>query len=57
MVETINKLIRIQRQLIQELGREPEAEELAQEMGMTVEKVREIMKISQEPVSLEKADR
>ena len=54
MVETINKLIRIQRQLIQELGREPEAEELAQEMGMTVEKVREIMKISQEPVSLEK---
>ncbi|MDD3867313.1 MAG: RNA polymerase sigma factor RpoD [Eubacteriales bacterium] len=54
MVETINKLIRIQRQLIQELGREPEADELAQEMGMTVEKVREIMKISQEPVSLEK---
>ncbi|MGI6333628.1 MAG: RNA polymerase sigma factor RpoD [Saccharofermentanales bacterium] len=54
MVETINKLIRIQRQLIQELGREPEAEELAQEMGITVEKVREIMKISQEPVSLEK---
>ena len=54
MVETINKLIRIQRQLIQELGREPEAEELANEMGMTVEKVREIMKISQEPVSLEK---
>lgn len=54
MVETINKLIRIQRQLIQELGREPEAEELAQEMGVTVEKVREIMKISQEPVSLEK---
>ena len=54
MVETINKLIRIQRQLIQELGREPEAEELAVEMGMSVEKVREIMKISQEPVSLEK---
>ncbi len=54
MVETINKLIRIQRQLIQELGREPVAEELAQEMGITVEKVREIMKISQEPVSLEK---
>ena len=54
MVETINKLIRVQRQLIQELGREPEAEEMAQEMGMTVEKVREIMKISQEPVSLEK---
>jgi len=54
MVETINKLIRIQRQLIQELGREPEAEELAGEMGMSVDKVREIMKISQEPVSLEK---
>lgn len=54
MVETINKLIRIQRQLIQELGREPEAEELALEMGMSVDKVREIMKISQEPVSLEK---
>ncbi len=54
MVETINKLIRVQRQLIQELGREPEAEELANELGMTVEKVREIMKISQEPVSLEK---
>lgn len=54
MVETINKLIRIQRQLIQELGREPEVEELAAEMDMTVEKVREIMKISQEPVSLEK---
>jgi len=54
MVETINKLIRIQRQLIQELGREPEADELALEMGMSVEKVREIMKISQEPVSLEK---
>lgn len=54
MVETINKLIRIQRQLLQELGREPEAEEIAQEMGITVEKVREIMKISQEPVSLEK---
>lgn len=54
MVETINKLIRIQRQLIQELGREPEVEELAHEMDITVEKVREIMKISQEPVSLEK---
>ena len=54
MVETINKLIRIQRQLIQELGREPEADELAVEMGMSVDKVREIMKISQEPVSLEK---
>lgn len=54
MVETINKLIRIQRQLVQELGRDPEVEELAVEMGMTVEKVREIMKISQEPVSLEK---
>jgi RNA polymerase primary sigma factor len=54
MVETINKLIRVQRQLIQELGREPEAEEIADEMDLTVEKVREIMKISQEPVSLEK---
>ncbi|NLN46407.1 MAG: RNA polymerase sigma factor RpoD [Clostridiaceae bacterium] len=54
MVETINKLIRIQRQLVQELGREPEIEELAETMGMAVEKVREIMKISQEPVSLEK---
>lgn len=54
MVETINKLIRVQRQLLQELGREPEVEELAQEMGMSVEKVREIQKISQEPVSLEK---
>ncbi len=54
MVETINKLIRVQRQLIQELGREPEVEELAAEMDMTVDKVREIMKISQVPVSLEK---
>ena len=53
MVETINKLIRISRQLIQELGREPSAEELAQEMLMPVDKVREIMKIAQEPVSLE----
>ena len=53
MVETINKLIRISRQLIQELGREPTAEELAQEMLMPVDKVREIMKIAQEPVSLE----
>ncbi len=54
MVETINKLIRVQRQLIQELGREPEVEELAAEMDMSVDKVREIMKISQVPVSLEK---
>lgn len=54
MVETINKLIRVQRQLIQELGREPEVEELAAELDITPEKVREIMKISQEPVSLEK---
>ena len=54
MVETINKLIRVQRQLLQELGREPEVEELAQEMGISPEKVREIQKISQEPVSLEK---
>ncbi len=53
MVETINKLIRISRQLIQELGREPTAEELAVEMAMPVDKVREIMKIAQEPVSLE----
>ena len=53
MVETINKLIRISRQLIQELGREPTAEELAVEMQMPVDKVREIMKIAQEPVSLE----
>ncbi|MHB8840559.1 MAG: RNA polymerase sigma factor RpoD [Candidatus Aquicultor sp.] len=53
MVETINKLIRIQRQLLQELGREPMPEEIANEMGLTPEKVREILKISQEPVSLE----
>lgn len=53
MVETINKLIRVSRQLLQELGREPVPEEIAKEMSMTVEKVREIMKISQEPVSLE----
>lgn len=54
MVETINKLTRIQRQLIQELGREPSAEEIAEKMdGMTPEKVREIQKISLEPVSLE----
>ena len=53
MVETINKLIRVSRQLLQELGREPSPEEIAAEMEMSVEKVREIMKISQEPVSLE----
>ena len=53
MVETINKLVRISRQLVQELGREPTTEELAKELGMSVEKVREISKISQEPVSLE----
>ncbi len=53
MVETINKLSRIQRQLVQELGREPSDEELAKKMEMTPEKVREILKISQEPVSLE----
>ena len=53
MVETINKLIRISRQLLQELGREPVPEEIAQEMNMSVERVREILKISQEPVSLE----
>jgi RNA polymerase primary sigma factor len=53
MVETINKLIRVSRQLLQELGREPQPEEVAKEMGMSLEKVREIIKISQEPVSLE----
>ncbi|MDD3339621.1 MAG: RNA polymerase sigma factor RpoD [Lachnospiraceae bacterium] len=53
MVETINKLIRVSRQLLQELGREPTPEEIAEEMSMTVERVREILKISQEPVSLE----
>jgi len=53
MVETINKLIRVSRQLVQELGRDPTPEEIAKEMGMSEEKVREIMKISQEPVSLE----
>ena len=53
MVETINKLIRVSRQLLQELGREPTPEEIAEEMGMSVERVREILKISQEPVSLE----
>lgn len=53
MVETINKLIRVQRQLVQELGREPTPEEIAKEMGIEPEKVREIMKIAQEPVSLE----
>ena len=53
MVETINKLIRISRQLLQELGREPSPEEIAVEMNMPVERVREILKISQEPVSLE----
>ena len=53
MVETINKLIRVSRQLLQELGREPFPEEIAEEMNMSVERVREILKISQEPVSLE----
>jgi len=53
MVETINKLIRVSRQLLQALGREPSAEEIAEEMGMPVERVREIIKIAQEPVSLE----
>ena len=53
MVETINKLIRVSRQLLQELGREPLREEIAKQMDMTVDKVREIMKIAQEPVSLE----
>src|SRR5690606_37307899 len=53
MVETINKLVRTSRQLLQELGREPTAEEIAEEMGLTPERVREIQKIAQEPVSLE----
>ena len=53
MVETINKLIRVSRQLLQELGREPAPEEIAEELDMPVERVREILKISQEPVSLE----
>ncbi len=53
MVETINKLIRVSRQLLQELGREPTPEEIAEEMEIPVERVREILKISQEPVSLE----
>lgn len=53
MVETINKLIRVSRQLLQEEGREPTPDEIAAEMGISVEKVREILKISQEPVSLE----
>lgn len=54
MVETINKVVKVQRQLVQKLGREPSANEVADAAGMTVEKVREIMKLSQEPVSLEK---
>ena len=53
MVETINKLVRISRQLLQELGREPTPEEIAARMNIPVERVREIIKISQEPVSLE----
>ncbi|MDE6873689.1 MAG: RNA polymerase sigma factor RpoD [Lachnospiraceae bacterium] len=53
MVETINKLIRVQRQLLQELGREPYPEEIAKEMNLAVDRVREIQKIAQEPVSLE----
>lgn len=53
MVETINKLIRVQRQLLQEYGRDPLPEEIAKEMGITVERVREILKVAQEPVSLE----
>jgi len=53
MVETINKLVRIQRQLLQEFGREPTPEEIGKEMGLSAERVREIQKISQEPVSLE----
>jgi len=53
MVETINRLIKVSRQLLQELGREPSVEEIAEAMGLTPEKVREVMKISQEPISLE----
>jgi RNA polymerase primary sigma factor len=53
MVETINKLVRVSRRLLQELGREPNDEEIAEEMGITPEKVREITKVSQDPVSLE----
>ena len=53
MVETINKVIRVSRQLLQELGHDPSAEEIAEEMGMPVDKVRDILKIAQEPVSLE----
>ncbi|PKM72640.1 MAG: RNA polymerase sigma factor RpoD [Firmicutes bacterium HGW-Firmicutes-16] len=53
MVETINKVIRVSRQLLQELGHDPSPEEIAEEMGMPVEKVRDILKIAQEPVSLE----
>ena len=53
MVETINKLVRVSRRLLQELGREPTDEEIAEEMGITPEKVREITKVSQDPVSLE----
>ena len=53
MVETINKLIRVQRNLLQELGREPTPDEIGEQMEMTAERVREILKISQEPVSLE----
>lgn len=53
MVETINRLIKVQRQLLQELGREPNVDEIAEKMNMSVERVREIIKISQEPVSLE----
>src|SRR5258708_28891242 len=53
MVETINKLVRVSRRLLQELGREPADDEIGEEMGITPEKVREIVKVSQDPVSLE----
>ena len=52
MVETINKLVRVQRQLLQDLGRDPTPEEIGAEMDMSADRVREIQKISQEPVSL-----
>jgi RNA polymerase primary sigma factor len=53
MVETINKLVRVSRRLLQELGREPTDDEIGEEMGLTAERVREIVRVSQEPVSLE----
>ncbi len=54
MIETINKLVRTQRSLVQELGREPTPEEIADKMGIAVSKVRKVLKIAQEPISLER---